>query len=110
MITVTVTKQNGLITGFEFTGHADYAEEGSDIICSAVSVLAINTVNSIEVFTEDNIEVEEPEEEEGGYLKFSVPAPSEKTALLFQSLELGIRSVMESYGKTFLEIIYLNEL
>ena len=37
--------------GFSIKGHAGYAEHGQDIICAAVSVLAQNTVNSIEQFT-----------------------------------------------------------
>ena len=36
--------------GFSIKGHAGYAEHGQDIICAAVSVLAQNTVNSIEQF------------------------------------------------------------
>ena len=39
--------------GFSIKGHAGYAEHGQDIICAAVSVLAQNTVNSIEQFTDD---------------------------------------------------------
>ena len=35
------------ITGFYSAGHAGYAESGSDIICSAISVLTINTINSV---------------------------------------------------------------
>ena len=39
------------ITGFYSAGHAGYAESGSDIICSAISVLTINTINSIEALS-----------------------------------------------------------
>ena len=35
-------------------GHAGYAEEGYDIICAAVSALTVNTINSIEQFTEED--------------------------------------------------------
>ena len=38
--------------GFKIDGHAGYAEEGEDIICAAVSVLALNTANSIEALTD----------------------------------------------------------
>lgn len=41
------------ITGFDISGHAGLADSGYDIICSAVSALAINTVNSIENLTDD---------------------------------------------------------
>ena len=110
MITATITKNNNKITGFELSGHADYADEGSDIVCAAVSAMSINTVNSIASFTEDKIECSEPDDEEGGYLKFSVSDPSDKSVLLLNSFELGLVTVMESYGEEFLEIIYLEEL
>ena len=39
---------HGNLLSFEITGHAGYGVEGEDIICAAVSVLAIETVNSVE--------------------------------------------------------------
>ena len=56
MITITVKKRKGNYLEFESKGHAGYAEEGHDIVCAAVSVLVINTVNSFEAFTEDQFE------------------------------------------------------
>ena len=54
MINVIVYKDGkGLIEGFSLKGHAGYAEHGSDIVCSAVSMLTINTLNSISEFTSD---------------------------------------------------------
>ena len=47
MITIKVSKKNGSYVDFVSKGHAGYAEEGYDIVCAAVSVLIINTVNSI---------------------------------------------------------------
>ncbi len=43
-------------------GHAGYAARGSDIVCAAVSVLAQNTVNSIEHFTQDSFTADVDEE------------------------------------------------
>ena len=40
----------GGLLGFSIRGHADYAEEGADIVCAAVSsaaYLAVNTVTDI---------------------------------------------------------------
>ena len=31
----------------EVKGHAGYAKRGEDIVCAAISVLTINTINSI---------------------------------------------------------------
>ena len=70
MITVTICQSSeGEITGFSIQGHAGYAERGSDIVCAAVSVLAQNTVNSIEQFTQDSFSADVDEENGGLYLK-----------------------------------------
>ena len=47
---------SGKYTGFRMNGHAEYAEYGQDIVCAAVSALVINTINSIEQYTEDSFE------------------------------------------------------
>ena len=91
----------GSITGFRITSH------GEGKACAAVSMLAINTVNSIELFTEDDIACEY-NEAEGGYLNFALaPGPaSEGASLLLRVLELGLRSVRESYpGEIQIETI-----
>ena len=61
MIQTTVFKKstdsgNDLYCGIVIKGHAGYAEEGEDIICAAVSALAINFYNSVETFTDDGFE------------------------------------------------------
>ena len=109
MITVSITRKNNIIKGFEFTGHAGYAEEGYDIVCSAVSALSINTVNSIEALTKDDMVCSEPGEE-SGFLSFSIEAPSKEAKLLFDSLELGLNMIVEGYGDDYLEIKHLEEL
>ena len=40
MTNVRIFKQESNILGFEVSGHSGYAEEGSDIICSAISTLS----------------------------------------------------------------------
>ena len=53
------------------TGHANFSEHGSDIVCAGVSALAITTVNSIEKLAgyQPIVEVDEVE---GGYLYMEV--------------------------------------
>ena len=88
MITFTVWKSGHQYKGFECAGHAGYAEEGSDIICAAVSALAVNTINAIEQFTEDPFEVEEAED--GGLLRIRFSeVPDEKTQLDRKSTRLN---------------------
>ena len=39
---------DGRLNGFECKGHAGYAEEGSDIVCAAISALSIACCNALE--------------------------------------------------------------
>ncbi len=50
MISVTFYKNGNGFSGFELKGHSDYAEEGYDIVCSAVSSAAYLTANNITDF------------------------------------------------------------
>ena len=101
MITITVKKRNGNYLEFVSKGHAGYAEEGQDIVCAAVSVLVINTVNSLEAFTDDQFEVQEDD----GYVSFHFTAPvSEKGTLLMDSLILGLTEIEHSYNNRYLTV------
>ena len=54
MIRVTIYKnEKHECVGFKALGHAGYSENGQDVVCAAVSVLTINTVNAIEIFTQN---------------------------------------------------------
>ena len=82
-------------------GHAGYAEEGSDIICSAVSVLAINAVNSIEAFTDDHFAVRQDD----GLVELILEGTiSEKTTLLLDSMILGLKDIQTQYGNEFIRL------
>jgi len=104
MITATIFKEEGLIKGYKISGHADFAEYGSDIVCSAVSALAINCCNSICELTTDR-PVIKSDDKNGGYLMVNLSHPSPECELLLKSFELGIKSVAEDYGK-YVKIVY----
>ena len=101
MITVTVSKKNNSYVSFTSKGHAGYAEEGYDTICAAVSALVINTVNSLEQLTGDQIQAEEKD----GLVSFIFTAPiSEGGTLLMDSLLLGLTEIEHSYSKRYLKV------
>ena len=88
----------------EFSGHALFANHGNDIVCAAVSILAINTLNSIEIFCEDIISVEE--DTENGLLAAEFKNKlSEKAKLLMDSLLLGLDGISKEYGKKYVTIL-----
>ncbi len=92
------------ICGFRMEGHAGFAEEGEDIVCAAVSMLVINTINSIEQFTKAIFSVDSAEEE-GGFLAFQLKrahSPQERhdVELLLEAMYFGLQSVQEAYANT----------
>ncbi len=99
MINIAIYKNaENMITGVKVSGHSGYAEAGSDIVCSAVSALVINTINSIEHFTSDQFRLEQ--EENSGHIEFHVISPiSNNTSLLLNSLVLGLQGVSDGYPK-----------
>lgn len=85
--------QTGEIVGFQTEGHAGFADAGYDIICAAVSVLVINTVNSIEQFTDTDCEITEDEENAVIRLMVHSSQTPKELQVLLQSLELGLSNV-----------------
>jgi uncharacterized protein len=104
MINVTIYKNaENLITGFQLTGHADYSEYGSDIVCAAVSSLVINTINSIENFTSDQFQLEQDEKK--GFIEFHVISTiSNNTNLLLSSLALGLQGIADEYSGKYIKL------
>ena len=101
MITIKVRKKNGSYEEFISKGHAGYAEAGQDIVCAAVSALIINTVNSLEQLTGDQIQAEESD----GFVSFSFVKPVTKEGtLLMDSLVLGLTEIENSYSKRYLKV------
>lgn len=47
MIKINIYRKNGKITRFTVKGHANYGRHGEDIVCSAVSTSATQTLNAI---------------------------------------------------------------
>ena len=99
MINVTVYKdKNDHYRGFRCDGHAEYAELGEDIICSAVSVLVINTVNAIEQLTEDEFSV--GADQESGLIDVDFPhILSHDASLLVDTMIMGLQSIEETHSE-----------
>ncbi len=104
MINVSVYKNaEDMITGFLVSGHADYAEYGSDVVCAAVSALVINTINSIENFTSDKFRLEQDETK--GRIEFHVVSPMSSNAnLLLSSLALGLQGIEADYTSRYIRL------
>jgi len=102
MIRITIYKNDqGIYTGFKSAGHAGYAIEGSDIICSAVSVLVINTINSIESFTGDRFLVTSDEQLGVIEVKFDSDL-SPDGILLMNAMVLGLKMIQADYNNDYI--------
>lgn len=102
MIRVTIYKNGqGVYTGFKSAGHAGYAPEGSDIICSAVSVLVINTINSIEAFTDDRFSLKS--DEQAGLIEVDFNSGlSHDTILLMNAMVQGLKMIQADYNNDYI--------
>jgi len=101
MIKVDIFEKNNNIYKFTVKGHADYAEEGSDIVCSAVSVLVINTINAVETFTDEGVKAE-ADNENGGFIDYCLTdiekgSESHDAQLLLEAMVLGLKSIENEY-------------
>lgn len=91
--------------GFAVNGHAGYAQEGEDIVCAAISALTINTINSIEAFTEDKFRVDV--DGESSSIRFNLEeGPSKECLLLLNSLILGLQRMEDEQYTDFIDIIF----
>lgn len=101
MIRVTIYKnEKHECVGFRALGHAGYSESGQDIVCAAVSVLTINTVNAIDIFTEDEASLVSDDEQ--GLIDFKISGrPTKETTLLLKAMILGLEEMAddENYEK-----------
>ena len=104
MVGITV-KRNALKlpVGFRSEGHADFDDEGRDIICAAVSVLELNPANSVAEFTDARFSCQIGEDT-GTFEFLLADREDEKAALLLDSCLLGLEAVQQQYGSNYLQI------
>ena len=90
MISVSIRRKKGRIKTFTVADH------GKTNVCAAVSLLTLNTVNSIEALTSTHFTCEY--NPEGGFLWFELKESNPEACLLLEAMALGLKSVKENYG------------
>ena len=104
MIKISVAKKNGVYRSFKCSGHAGFAEYGNDVVCAAVSMLVINTVNAIDELTGCRISLDE-NDSENGKLAISFPdGTDEKAGVLMDAMVLGLQGVEEQNGRSHIKL------
>ena len=84
------------LKGFTLKGHAEYAEYGYDIVCSAVTSNAIGVDNSLNLLAKVEFESEIGHE---GMIECIVKESclNDKTDLLLEHFELTMKSIQKDY-------------
>ena len=97
-------KTDKSMKAFEVFGHAGYARHHEkDIICSAVSILTINTINYMEFlgeqFTLDT-------DERSGLIRCVFNRPiGHDSEVLMAAMISGFAHIQKEYGKKYIEIL-----
>ena len=98
MTTIVIFKSNDSYKGFTCMGHSGFGLSGSDIVCASISILVINTINSIEELAKEKIVTESNENE--GFIECHFPDQiNDKTKLLMDSMVMGLKEIEKNYGK-----------
>ncbi len=93
------------VLGFKSSGHAGFEDAGKDIVCAGVSVLIINTVNSLDQFTDNQFDVNQDAEE--GYIAVeSESGFDDRGKLLLDSMILGLKEIQKNYGDEYVTITF----
>ncbi|MBU5455460.1 ribosomal-processing cysteine protease Prp [Caproiciproducens sp. MSJ-32] len=103
-VKIYVDSEDNIIR-YTISGHSGYDVKGQDIVCSAVSVLAQNTLNSlVEVCGISEERIDYSINEKKGFLDVIIPSELDKDTKIkvetvLKTLELGIKSIVENYPK-----------
>ncbi len=99
--------------GFTISGHSGYADKGSDIICSAISVLGQTAIASLTELT--NLKTDYKIDEGSAFLECKVKLPDDETdtdhikaSVILDLFGLGCRRTAESYGRKYIDIRIIN--
>jgi len=98
MTKIEIVKKNGIILGFKVKGHSGFAQEGSDIVCSAISMASQMTLGGLrEVLS---LDVESVVED--GFLQVRLTDKqanlSEAQALL-KTFQLACETLVKDYAR-----------
>jgi uncharacterized protein YsxB (DUF464 family) len=102
MINITINRnETGLIQSFSMSGHALFANHGSDIVCAGASAVSFGAINAIHELTGITPEIEQGEE---GFLNCRLPDHISKSVqdniqLLLKGMVISLQTIEEQYGE-----------
>lgn len=101
MVNVKFSTVDGKFVGVECAGHCEYADEGEDVVCAALSSVVQTAVLGIMRILGINIGYET--DEESGYLKAILPksmtkADAHDADLILRTAYLGVSDLHETFS------------
>ena len=102
MTRIRLTGRQGTLLGFEVSGHAGAGVEGNDIVCAAISFLAITCANALESVAGQAPKTTQAE----GYLKAELPGkPNQAATTILMTFSQGAADLAQAYPAhvTFLD-------
>ena len=103
MTKVTFFKKKGVYYGFRETGHSGFADEGQDIVCSALSAMTMLIVNTVEVAYAANVEMTIDEKTTDVTVRIPSALPDSGAD---EKLQFAIAGLLQGY---FLQLMDLTE-
>jgi uncharacterized protein YsxB (DUF464 family) len=95
MIHAVFYKNRSDYIGFKISGHSGYSETGSDIVCAAVSAVALHTA---EILLSDLKLVKKIEQGETGYLSVELNRTDEQSNMLVRALKRTLSEIQKEYS------------
>lgn len=92
MTTVIITHEGGFITGFTASGHSDYAQEGEDIVCAAVSAITQTAMMGLQQF--ESTTQAHWEAGDDPILSVKVLRPSHDTEVILRTMVIGLEDIL----------------
>lgn len=97
MIYASFIKKNGKFQSFRISGHSGYAEQGSDIVCAAVSSMAMLVINTV---SEDfGVPVGLRVDEAAATIDFALKDSDDRACALIAGLQRELASLASDYPK-----------
>jgi hypothetical protein rflaF_00230 len=95
MIRAEFYESKGILKGFKISGHAGFANAGSDVVCAAVSSAVQLTVNLLNEFDcEPQVGAAE------NTVDCHITASADTASAILKQLKLHFEAILEEYPKT----------
>ncbi len=87
--------KEGHIMGLEVKGHTGLGEEGTDIVCAAISALTQGALMGLKEVAKLNVESNIGD----GYLSFKILETNEKADAILETLYIALKDIAKGYKR-----------